>query len=90
MKVAIPGKITVEMTEEEREALVKIKDMLMDTYNEIFKFAVENGYEYFRCYDKDMDTYYTISRGELHVVSCKIERILEITELVKYRENYRD
>lgn len=90
MKVAIPGKITVEMTEEEREAFVKTKETLINTYNEIFKFAIENGYEYFKCYHKDTDTYYTINIGILHEVTYKIEKVLEITELVNYRENYTE
>jgi len=90
MKVAIPEKITVEMTEEEREAFVKTKETLMNTYNEIFKFAVENGYKYFKCYDKDTHTYYTIKIDILHEVTYKIEKVLEITELINYRENYTE
>ena len=84
MNIAIPQKITVEVTNEEKEVLNKATKILKETYLDVFQFATAKGYSYFKCYDKETDSHYTINIYQLDEIAWKIQQVLDAVELVNY------
>lgn len=88
MKIKVPYDIPVEFTKEDRKELKDVKEMLLSAWIEAQSFSSQNDYSYIRCYDKDTESYYTVDFRILGDIVNMLENVLDMTELVKYKENH--
>ena len=88
MKIKVPYDIPVEFTEEDRKELKDVKEMLLSAWIDARSFSCQNDYSYIRCYDKDTESYYTVDFRILGDIVNMLENVLDMTELVKYKENH--
>lgn len=88
MKIKVPYDIPVEFTKEDRKELKDVKDMLLSAWIDAQSFSSQNGYSYIRCYDKDTESYYTVDFRILDDIVNMLEDVLNMTELIKYKENH--
>ena len=88
MKIKVPYDIPVEFTEEDRKELKDVKEMLLSAWIDAQSFSCQNDYSYIRCYDKDTESYYTVDFRILGDIVNMLENVLDMTELVKYKENH--
>lgn len=88
MKIKVPYDIPVEFTKEDRKELKNVKEMLLSAWIDAQSFSRQNDYSYIRCYDKDTESYYTVDFRILGDIVNMLENVLDMTELVKYKENH--
>ena len=88
MKIKVPYDIPIEFTKEDRKELKDVKEMLLSAWIDAQSFSCQNDYSYIRCYDKDTESYYTVDFRILGDIVNMLENVLDMTELVKYKENH--
>lgn len=88
MRIKVPYDIPVEFTKEDRKELKDVKEMLETAWISAQSFSRQNGYSYIKCYDKNTESYYTVDFSLLGDIVNMLENVLDMTELVKFKENH--